>query len=96
VLFPEKNFNFREKCHISGKFFGISGKIFSYSGKNGIYPKNFFGMSGKYVGDDLPPVVNISGKNFLDALFFRKVPLKAWSPQLLEASYAPARNASQT
>jgi hypothetical protein len=37
----------------------------------------------------LPPVANISGKKILDALFFRKVPLKAWPPQLLEASYAP-------
>jgi hypothetical protein len=35
------------------------------------------------------PVDNISGKKILDALFFRKVPLKAWPPQFLEASYTP-------
>jgi hypothetical protein len=37
-----------------------------------------------------PPVANISGKNFLDALFILKVPLETEAPQLFYASYAPA------
>ena len=63
--------------------------MFSYLRKNVVYPENFSGMSGKFFGDDFPPVAKISGKKFLDALFIRKVPLKACPPQLLEASYAP-------
>jgi hypothetical protein len=54
-----------------------------------VYPENVLGMSGKFLWDNLlPPVANFSGKKFLDAFFIRKVPLKAWPPQLLEASYA--------
>jgi hypothetical protein len=34
------------------------------------------------------PVANISEKNFLGALFFRKVPLETGAPQLFDASYA--------
>ena len=79
MLFPENFFHFREKYHISEKFFGISGNIFSYLGKNVIYSENYFGMSGKFFEmTSSPPVANISWKKFLDALFFRKVPLKAW------------------
>ena len=42
MLFSEKFFNFWEKYHISGKFFGISGKILSYLGKNVVCQENFF------------------------------------------------------
>jgi hypothetical protein len=35
------------------------------------------------------PVANISGKNFLGALFILKVPLETRVPQLFDASYAP-------
>jgi hypothetical protein len=36
------------------------------------------------------PVANISGKNFLDALFIPKVPLETGAPpQIFDASYAP-------
>jgi hypothetical protein len=37
-----------------------------------------------------PTVANISGKNFLGALFIPKVPLETDAPQLFDASYAPA------
>jgi hypothetical protein len=36
-----------------------------------------------------PPVANISGINFLGALFILKVPLETGAPQLFDASYAP-------
>jgi hypothetical protein len=75
MLFPENFFLFREKYDLSGKFFGISGK--------------FFGVDPPPPPPPPPPVDNFSVKQFLDALFFRKVPLKACPPQLLEASYAP-------
>jgi hypothetical protein len=35
------------------------------------------------------PVANISGKKFLDALFYSKSAPQSLPPQLLEASYAP-------
>jgi hypothetical protein len=50
-------------------------------------------MSGKFFyvcedNDDFPPpVVHISGKNFLGALFFRKVPLET-AARIFYASYA--------
>jgi hypothetical protein len=58
-----------------------------------ICPENFFEMtSPPPPPPPPPPVANISGKTFFDALFFRKVPPKACHPpQLLEASYAPAK-----
>jgi hypothetical protein len=66
----------------SGKFisfpekYDISGKFFGIS-------RNFFSYLGKNV---IYPE-----KNFR-CFFIRKVPLKAWPPQLLEASYAPDLN----
>jgi hypothetical protein len=58
----------------------ISGNFFGISGnilgKNVTYPENVFGMSGNFFLRLPPPP--------------RKVPLKAWPPQLLEGSYAPA------
>jgi hypothetical protein len=80
MLFPEKFFHFREKYDISGKFLGINGKMFSYLRKNVVYPENFSGMSGKFFGDDFPPVANISGKKFLDALFYSKSAPQSLAP----------------
>ena len=42
MLFSEKCFNFGEKYHISGKFFGVYGKNFSYLGEFGVCPEKFF------------------------------------------------------
>jgi hypothetical protein len=83
MLFPENVFHFREKYHISWKFFVISGKCFLYLGKNVIYPENYFGISRKIFWVDPPP------PKFLDALFLSKSAPQSLAPQLLEASYAP-------
>jgi hypothetical protein len=37
-------------------------------------------MSGKFFGDDLPPVANISGKKFLDAIFYWKSAPQSLAP----------------
>jgi hypothetical protein len=86
MLFAENFFSFREKYHISGKFF-------SYLGKNVIYPENFFGMPGTFFWDDPPPPLprrqhfreKISRCPFL----LEKCPSKSGPSQLLEGSYAP-------
>jgi hypothetical protein len=46
-------------------------------------PENFYGITSS------PPRRQHFRQKFLDAFFIRKVPLKAWPRQLLEASYAP-------
>jgi hypothetical protein len=51
-----------------------------------VCPENFFEMNSPP-----PPVVNISGKKILDALFYWKSAPQSLAPQLLEASYAPER-----
>jgi hypothetical protein len=89
---------------IFGKILKFGGKI-PYTRKIFMYFRKFFfvfrknyGMSGKFFW---PPKWytdrNIFGwgggsptKKCLSALFFRKVPLRAWPPQLFEASYDPA------
>jgi hypothetical protein len=42
MLFLKKCFDFGEKYHISGIFFGISGKMFLYLEKNVVSPEKFF------------------------------------------------------
>ena len=75
MLFPENFFHFREKCHISGKFFGITWKFFSYLGKNVVYPENFFVMSGKFFWDDpSPPSPTFREKIFRCPFLFEKCP----------------------
>ena len=89
MLFPENFFHFWEKYHIFGKFFGIPGKFFSYLGKNVVYPGKCFWYVRKIFEMTCLPVANISGKKFLDALFYSKsAPQSLPPPQLLEASYA--------
>jgi hypothetical protein len=94
---------YRNILFISGKniiypkiFFGISGKFFSYLGKKRAISWKFFW----YVRKQFlklspppplpPPVANISGKKFLDVLFYSKSAPQSLPPQLLEPSYAPA------
>jgi hypothetical protein len=65
--------------------------IFSISGKNIIYAEKILVCRENFFEMNFPPVANITGKKFLDALFIRKVPLKACPPPqlLVDASYAP-------
>ena len=64
---------------------------FFISGKNIIYPENFLVLyPEKFFETSTLPSPTFPGKNFYMPFFIRKVPLKAWPPQLLEASYAPA------
>jgi hypothetical protein len=90
MLFPENYFHFREKYHISGKFFGISGKFVSYLGKNVVYPENFFGMSGKFFEMTCPPRRQHLREKIFRCLFYSKSASQSLAPppQLLEASYA--------
>jgi hypothetical protein len=83
MLFPEKCFNFGEKYHICGNFLGktvVCPEKFC-DPQNGTLTEIFLATGG---GEGSHPK-----KIFLSALFFRKVPLRAWPPQLFEASYAP-------
>jgi hypothetical protein len=54
-----------------------------------LFKENFFLFREKYHISGKCFGISLNNIKFLDALFFRKVPLKAWPPQLLEASYAP-------
>jgi hypothetical protein len=70
------------------------GKFFFHFREKYHISRNFFGISGKsfsYLGKNVIYPVNVSGKKFLDALFFPKsAPQSLPPPQLLEASYTPA------
>ena len=55
--------------------------------------KNFDPLNGTLTEIFLAGGGGSPTKKFLSALFFRKVPLRAWPPQLFEASYAPANDA---
>jgi hypothetical protein len=54
-----------------------------------IYPENFLVCPEKFFEMTSPPSPTFPGKKFYMPFFIRKVPLKAWPPELLEASYAP-------
>jgi hypothetical protein len=73
---------------IFGKMFKFRGKIpyIIFDPQNGTLTEIFLATGGGGVA------LGSSKKIFLGALFFRKVPLRAWPPQLFEASYAPALN----
>ena len=91
MLFPENFFHSREKYRVSGKFFWYVRKNVVLFRKNVIYPENFLVCSENFFEMISPPPRRQHYREkILDALFFRKVPLKAWLPQLLDASYAPA------
>ena len=82
LICAEKKFWFSGK-NISGKFFSTSGKFLSFSGKNVICPEKFLVCTENVFeinSPPPPPVANISGKNFLGALFNRKVLLEDWPP----------------
>jgi hypothetical protein len=62
-----KWFSFSGKISYIRKFFCYIRKMFSYLGKNVIYAENFFGMSGKFLWDELlppPPSPTFAGKKF--------------------------------
>jgi hypothetical protein len=80
MLFRENFFHFREKYDISGKFFVISGKIFEYLGKNVVYPENFFGMSGKFFWDELPPRRQHFREKIFRCLFYSKSAHQSLAP----------------
>ena len=67
ILFPENFFHFREKYHKSAKCFGYVRKI-------------FLRWPIPTPHQPLPPPANISGKKFLDALFYSKSTLQSPPP----------------
>ena len=95
MLLPENFIHFREKYHISENFFWYIRKIFFIFRKKTCYilkiflvcPKKNFEIKSPSLP---PPVANISGKKFLDVLFYSKSAPQSLPPQLLEPSYAPA------
>ena len=85
MLFPEKCFNFGEKYQISGKFLGVSGKFFSYLGKIGVCPEKFFDSQNGTLTENFL----VTGGEVAEKIFKC---LRAWPPQLFEASYALGHN----
>ena len=95
MLLPENFIHFREKYHISEKFFWYIRKIFFIFRKKTCYILKIFLVCRKKIFEIKspplpPPVANISGKKFLDVLFYSKSAPQSLPPQLLEPSYAPA------
>jgi hypothetical protein len=71
----------------------LARKFFSYLGKIGVCPEKIFdSQNGTLTENFLATGGGGRRKKFLSALFFLKVPLRAWPPQLFEASYAPGHN----
>jgi hypothetical protein len=96
MLLPEHFIHFGEKYHISENFFWYIRKIFFIFRKKTCYILKIFLVCPKTIFEIKsppplpPPVANISGKKFLDVLFYSKSAPQSLPPQLLEPSYAPA------
>ena len=98
LVCPEKFCYIRVKLSYARKIFfifrkkyDISGKIFFIFGKKCEISRKFFGMSGKSFEMTPPPRRQHFRGKFLGALFHSKSAPQSLAPQLLDASYAPAK-----